>query len=359
VGASRSSRSATAAAPRRPTRPTRTDVALSVLDPERRSALLAAKLGALARDNLHVTGTDVTTFPGGAALLSGTTGVVLVDERPERGLGPALAWSERRAVEALHVVVDDAAGRLARQAEWFEAPPAVWWARGRELHRVDPEPHVPAPVPPPEALALAEDIAAAGATVIVEHGAVTGEVLGLEVARVTGSGSTVALEVGIGRHDREAFAIIHGDRPTGEALAGVVEAVRRDRRADHPASPLHRIAPERWLREIVLARPDLVGATLLERNPGPLDRPNVKDPWPAVLSGVDTGGGEVVVVCSVGVDLDLVPYASDARATDAPDARLVLVLPERDAVDITRRLAGRLREPAEIVTVGDGWRAIA
>ena len=78
-----------------------------------------------------------------------------------------------------------------------------------------------------------------------------------------------------------------------------------------------------------------------------------------MLSGVDADGGEVVVVCSVGVDLDLVPYASDARATDAPDARLVLVLPERDAVDITRRLAGRLLEPADLVTVGDGWRSIA
>jgi hypothetical protein len=285
--------------------------------------------------------------------------VVLVDERPARGLGPALAWSERRGVEQLHVIVDDDAGRLARQAEWFEAPPTVWWARGRELHQVDPEPHAPSPAPPPEAMALADDIEAAGATVVVEHGSVTGEVLGLEVARVTGSAGTIALEVGIGRHDREAFAIIHGDLPTGEALAGVVEAVRRDRRADHPSSPLHRIAQERWLREVVLTRPDLVGASLLERNEGPMARPNVKDPWPAVLSGVDADGGEVVVVCSVGVDLDLVPYASDARATDAPDARLVLVLPERDAVDITRRLAGRLREPADLVTVGDGWRSIA
>lgn len=284
---------------------------------------------------------------------------MLIDERPERGLGPALAWGLRSGVERLHVVVDDAAGRLTRQAAWFHDPPTVWWARGRELHQVDPEPHTPLPAPPPEALALAADIEAAEATVVIEHGAVTGEVLGLEVARVTGTGAGVALEVGIGRHDREAFAIIHGSVPTGDALAGVVAAVRRDRRSDRPASPLHRLAQERWLREVVLARPDLVGASLLERHEGPLARPNLKDPWPAVLAGVDADGGEVVVVCSVGVDLDLVPFASDARATDDPGARLVVVLPERDALAVTRRLAERLREPAEVVTVGDAWRSLA
>ena len=78
-----------------------------------------------------------------------------------------------------------------------------------------------------------------------------------------------------------------------------------------------------------------------------------------MLSGVDADGGEVVVVCSVGVDLDLVPYASDARATDDPGARLVLVLPgarRRRRHPATRRT---LREPAELVTVGDGWRSIA
>lgn len=356
MGASRSSRSATAVAARRPP-PTRAE-ALSVIDPERRAALLAAKLGALARENLGLDG-EPATFGGGAALVAGPTAVVLVDERPERGLGPALAWAERQGVDDLHVIVDDAAGRLARQAAWFRSPPTVWWARGRELHRVEPEPHLPVPAPPPEALALAEAIEAAGATVVVEHGVVTGEVLGLEVARVTGSGDTVALEVGIGRHDREAFAIIHGDLPTGEALAGVVESVRRDRRAANPASPLHRLAQERWLREALLARPDLVGAVALERHQGPLPRPNVKDPWPAVLTGVGADGGEVVVVCSVGVDLDLVPFASDARATAVPDARLVLALPERDAIAPTRRLAARLLEPAEVVTVGDGWRSIA
>lgn len=71
--------------------------------------------------------------------------------------------------------------------------------------------------------------------------------------------------------------------------------------------------------------------------------------------GVDAEG-PVVVACSVGIDLELVPAAADVRAVHSPDARLVLALPERDAVPVTRRLAASLVRPAEVVTPGDGWR---
>jgi hypothetical protein len=60
----------------------------------------------------------------------------------------------------------------------------------------------------------------------------------------------------------------------------------------------------------------------------------------------------VVVVCSVGIDLDLVPFAADARLAllgrDA-DAGLVIAVPERDAHAATKALAAALRRPAEIV----------
>ena len=59
----------------------------------------------------------------------------------------------------------------------------------------------------------------------------------------------------------------------------------------------------------------------------------------------------MVVVCSVGIDLDLVPSAADARLALDPAARLLLALPERDVHPVTRRLAARLVEPAEIVAV--------
>jgi hypothetical protein len=306
----------------------------------------------LARDHLDVVDGEPTTFPGGAALRGGSRGAVLVEDQPERGLGRALSWAARSGVDELHVLVEDRAGQLARQASQFATPPTVWWVQERDLHAVVPEPLEAPTQPSAAALALAPEIEAAGATVVVEHGVVTGDVLGLEVARVVEHDLGVSLEVGIGRHDREAFAIIHGDRPTGEALAGVVESVRNSRRADAPQQPLHRLAQERWLREVVLARPELAGVDgPLERHEGPLPRPNVKDPWPAVLRG-----GGAVVVCSTGVDLDLVPFAADARLAADPDADLVLVLPERDAHPVTRELAAALAGPAGVVAAPADWR---
>ena len=97
-----------------------------------------------------------------------------------------------------------------------------------------------------------------------------------------------------------------------------------------------------------------MGETALEAAEGPVPRPNLKDAWPAVA----TGEG-VVVVCSVGIDLDLVPFAADARLAHGRDgARLVLVLPARDDHRVTRELNGLLRQPADIVTVPDGWRSL-
>jgi hypothetical protein len=71
-----------------------------------------------------------------------------------------------------------------------------------------------------------------------------------------------------------------------------------------------------------------------------------------VAVGVDDDGGAVVVACSVGIDLDLVPFAADARgAVGLDDARLLLAVPERDDHPVTRALATRLRQPAEVVPV--------
>ena len=63
-------------------------------------------------------------------------------------------------------------------------------------------------------------------------------------------------------------------------------------------------------------------------------------------------GAPVVVVCSAGIDLDLVPFAADARdALAEPDTRLLLAVPEGDDHPVTRELAARLAVPAEVVPV--------
>jgi hypothetical protein len=90
----------------------------------------------------------------------------------------------------------------------------------------------------------------------------------------------------------------------------------------------------------------------LSAAPPPVPRTNLKDPVPCVVTGVDDTGRPLVVVCSVGIDLDVVPFAADARAaTFRADARLVIAVPVRDDHPVTRALAARLREPAELTTV--------
>ena len=87
-----------------------------------------------------------------------------------------------------------------------------------------------------------------------------------------------------------------------------------------------------------------------------MPRPNLRDRAVAMARGATPDGEAVVVACSVGVDLDLVPAAADARLAEAPDARLLLVVPARDAHPVTRELASRLVHPADVVTVEDDWR---
>ena len=332
------------------------------LDPDRRAALLGAKLGALVRDHWGEAERTPAVFGGGAGLVQpgddGPTAWVLADEQPHRVLGPALAWARAQGVAALHVLVDDeAAGVVARRAPAFTGAPEVWRVRGRAVEPAAATPY-PEPGPgPTEVDDLVALLEAGGVEVVVEHGAIVGEVLGLEIARiVVPDDGPPRLEVGVGRHDREAFAMIHGDLPTPDALAAVIDAVLAQRRPGAPPHPLNRLAAERWLRALVVERPGLVGARSLRPVDPPIARDNVKDAAPAPALGEATDGAPVVVVCSAGIDLDLVPAAADVRQWRAPGARLVLVVPERDDHPVTRALAAALVEPAEIVAVAGDWR---
>jgi hypothetical protein len=303
---------------------------------------------------------ELSTFPGGAALVEvdSRRAWILAEDEPAKVLGRALAWAWARDVSRLDLVVEDDAGLLARRASEFSEPPVVWWLNGRERHGVDPEPLPPVATPDPEALALAPLLEAAGADVVVEHGVVAGEILGLEIARVVVDGDGARIEVGVGRHDREAFAMLHGDLPADAALADVIGTVRRHRTGTADAHPLKRLAAERWLRNVVVAHPSLVGAAELRPVAGTVPRANLKEPVPAAAAGTDIDGRPMVVATSVGVDLDLVPSAADVRLATDPDARLLLAVPERDDVPATRALAGRLRRPAEVIRLPGNWRSI-
>jgi hypothetical protein len=214
------------------------------------------------------------------------------------------------------------------------------------------EPLPVAPAVPAEHEALRATIAEGGATPVVEHGVLAGEVEGLEVCRVVTDAHTdeVRLEVGVGAHDREAFMMLHGNKPTAVALAEVVEAVRQHRRPDADRHPLNMLAQERSLRARLVQQPSLIGATSVQAAAPPVPRQNLKDAVPcAAVAEID--GVATAVVCSSGVDLDLVPFAVDARAALGL-AETIVVLPARDAIDAQRRLAAMAVPPIRVVTVG-------
>ena len=282
----------------------------------RRSRLRSVKLQALVRDHLgHDVDGSVGVFPPGAAIVADGVAWVLVEEEPERGLGPALAWALRNGATSLHVLAERATGLLARRAGDVTFPLEVWHVDGRVLLPAVAEPLAPPREPSAAHLDLIEAIRAGGAEAVVEHGVVSGEVLGLEVCRVVDDPDTgaVRLEVGVGAHDREAFAMLHGDVPPVAAVAGVVRAVADRRRPGAPPHPLLRLVPERLLRWQLIQDPAAVGLAEVVAVQPPLPRPDVRNRVPCVARAWRVDGTPLSLVCSVGVDLDLVPYALDAR----------------------------------------------
>ena len=317
----------------------------------RRGRLLAMKLAALVRD--HGVGADLQTTPFalGAAAIDRGSGWVYLDERQQRGLGPALAWAVRAGVNQLHVLAEEGTGTLARRAEPFRLPIEVWHVAERTLLPAIAEPLPVPPSAPIEHEQFRDLIIQGGAVPAVEHGVLVGEVRGLEVCRVVTDRHTgeARLEVGLGQHDREAFQMMHGDIPTVEALAKVVGAVAPHRRDGADPHPLNRLGQEQALRARLIDDPSLIGATEIEAIPSPLGRPNLKDPYPCVARAT-INGSQATLVISAGVDLDLVPYATDARlATGRPT---LIVLPRRDAVPVQLDIAALLVEPMQVVPVG-------
>lgn len=335
---------------------------LRSLDPERRRRLFAAKLRALVRaleGDGAAAGATEAPFGPGAGLVAGPEGWVLVVERADRGLGPALLWARRHGVRRLSVLVDDSAGAdtasvLARRAALFADPPVVLAVEGTGAVPAQPAPPMVFPALAPEVAAMAARIRAAGAEPVPDDGTLVAEVNGLEVARVEVDARGPWLDVGVGRNDRLAHRMLHGGDPE-PALARVVAEVAALRRPGAPDHPLNRMARERWLRHEVIRRPWLVGASWLEPLPTPVPRRDIREPAPAPARGADDAGRPVVVVCSTGVDPDLVPVAADVRAAVAPAGRLVLAVPERDAHPATTELAAALRQAAEVVTLPAPW----
>jgi len=334
--------------------------------PDPRAALLAAKLGALVRSRWagEADGARPGTFPGGATLAGGGRLWILLDAEADasRRLGAVLAVASRAGATQVDLLVEDpaAAGVLARRASLFAEPPAVWAVTGVELAPAAAAAPAADPAPAPEAELFRPVLVEAGLETVVEGGSLLGEVLGLEVARVVvGDDGTAHVEAGVGRFDREVGAMMFAELSEIDALARAAELVADVRQPGARRHPLNQLVPERWLRSVVIARPDLVGAAELRAVGSAIPRANLKETGVASAVGTAVDGSPLVVTCSTGVDLELVPSAADDRLTHAPGARLVLAVPSRDALAVTTDLASHLAAPAVVVPVDDDWQIAA
>lgn len=326
-------------------------------DPTRRAALLSAKLAALVKARWGEGERTPVSFGKGAALLEEDRLWILAEDDPARSLAPAMALGARVKAATVDLLASAQAGVIARRATAFTDPPTVWAIDNTDLARAEPAEVVGEPSLPEAAAGFREVFLAAGAEAVAEAGILRAEVLGLEVARVTVDHEGAFLEVGVGEHDREAHRLVHGDRPPIEALARAVSAVKARRRSDALPHQANTLAEPRWLRSLVIARPHIAGARRLWPVAPPMARSDLRSPSAAPAAGDSVDGDAVVVVCSTGIDVDLIPSGADVRMADPRRPRLRFVLPQRDDHHLTRLAVGRLAEPADVVLVPDTWKA--
>ena len=272
-------------------------------------------------------------------------------------LGAVLAWRARAQLTPKESsirnikVLDSAIPEVtARRASYFSLPIEVLDARGGTALVAPMADHVPIAHPRKDHLLHAKMFAEAGADVVIEHGVVTAEVAGLQVARVVDEEGQAVVRIGVGAHDREMFKMLHGGVATADQLRGVVRTVREHRRSGAATHPLNLLAPERALRARLVATPDVIGLQTLTVAEPPVPRANVKDIVPCCAVGADAQGQPVVVVFVAGVDLDAVPFAADARGRLAPAARLLIVAEARNIVPLQKRVAALLAQPAEFIS---------
>lgn len=312
-----------------------------------RSSLLAAQLRWLIiASGIDPDPTALECPLGAAAEAGGRLWMMAGEERPGT-LGTAMLWAMSRGATGIGFVVRSHAGHVARQASHFDVDLEVHGIAGERLEIAAPDGHRPVPVVDAALAPLLASIASAGAEVVVEHAlvgsgavadsVVSGEVSGLEVCRVTGARNP-RLEIGLGAHDREAFALFHAGRDDAGALADVVAHVAPHRRPGAPPHPLNRLAVSRLLRARACESPHLAGARRLEPVSPPEPRRNLLEEVPCAALAPDH-----VSTFVSGVDPGAVPFALDVAHRHGLPARIVVR--GRDDHRALHRLAERAHRP--------------
>lgn len=290
-------------------------------------------------------------FSLGAAFLTDDAVWTLIDGDATRALGPTLAWASRHE-RHIHILVEKDSGVVARRAAFFNHSISVWHVDEKSLLPAVPEPHLPSVEASPEHRELMPLISSSGADALVEHGVVVGEVRGLEMCRVvTDSISGEArLEVGMGVNDREAFAMVHGELPTEQALRNVIEAVQVHREPGAMVHPFNQFGAERLHRWRAMQDPRSIGFVQLAPADPPVKRTNLKDPVPCVALGTLENGQSAAATFVHGIDLDVVPFALDAADRHGV-SNVVIAVRQRDLTESIRRMVSMSKHHVDVAFI--------
>lgn len=332
-----------------------------------RSALFEVKLTGLVRRS-NGRQIDIVESPGAAGGLlrvESDDGTVVVEgyllaEGPtaERMLGPGLLWANKHELGRLTILAEsDSAGALARRAGHFDdsVHVEVLEVHGTELTAAAVTSIPDVPTLGSEVWRMAGLINDAGARAVDDHGRLVAEFAGLEVARVVlDPDGEPLLEVGVGQADRELHQLVHGQLDADASLRRAIAAVAVHRRRDANPHPLNRLARERWLRAMVLDDPSVLGLASAEPIAPLRPRDTLLGTQAVAIDGRDHAGNRVIVVCSVGVDVDVAAEAGDYRARTDPSARLLVAMPARDHYPVVQRLIG-LVSRSSLVTIPTPW----
>lgn len=330
------------------------------LDEGRLAALKSTKLAVLAASLSGVSKDELALPASGSAIvgcIAGDRAFVLAEQI--RDLGPALHWFHRQASTRLTVLTDgDAAADLARRAALLSVDVEIQAIEGASAKPVQAASPLAVPELPDELWRAAAVMADAGVSIVDDHGRLTGEVNGLEVGRVElpmpsaeQPDPEITVQVGVGEADRQLHGYVHSHLEDVEALRRAATMVAEQRRPGNGIHPLSRLARPRWLRSMLIADPALLGLSELEPLAPLRPHPGVFDTEPAAAYA---RSDRVTVVCSTGVDLDLIPEAADYRLRIDPGSRLLIVLPERD-VKLSTRGVIEMVDNAEALAITPPW----
>ena len=297
------------------------------IDDERRSRLNQAKLTSIVRDRFGDEPAVTGTFPSGATLLRGDRAWILVEDLTARSAGGPLLWASRQGATSVDLIVDDpkavpaVVADVARRLGGFDLAAACWRVEGTDSSRstrADPRGPRPTgrsrrrrprrdPVAPPTSRSWSSRASCGARCWASRWRASRRRRVGLR------------LDVGVGKFDQVAAAMMYAEKSTADALDTVVGVVRSLRYPGAPPHPVRDLCRERWVRSAVMAAPDLVGASELTAIETTVPRENLRDSHPALAWCQGT-----VVASTHGVDVDLLPLAADVRARVDPDAELVV-----------------------------------